>query len=436
MADKVASYPTHNPKCETCFIVSRLRRPRQNCTDINVGFGKTLCFVINAMVLDSVSITLVISPLLSLMDSQMEGISRGEYSFVFASPESVLKPKWRTVFMNDVWQKRLTCIVFDEAHCISEWGEDFRPDYKDMAQLRSFFKVPVLALTATSTVEVKNDIMSVLQLSESDTDVIARSANRQNIFIECQKRKKPEYEEELRWLIHYLKEHGKNSKKIIIYCRSIDTVSEIFITFKEALGLHAYIDKIQKSSNLIVEMYHKCTHDSSKRRIINEFSKSTSSIRCLVATVALGMGLDIKDIDMIIHIGCPKSVISYWQEAGRCARDGRQGLSLILYDNFTASLKSTNKDMSEIVKSSEIKCLRQMIINHFTVSGKEDISHHVCSGCKSSPCKCDSCRCCSFCSRKCPCTEKDVMFAGIFLYQQDKSNDIGVGKSSISLQGE
>ena len=325
--------------------------------------------------------------------------------------------------MSDVWQHRLTCIVFDEAHCISEWGEDFRPEYKDMGQLRSFFKAPVLALTATSTKEVKHDIMTVLQLNDSDTDLITRSANRQNIFIGCQKKKTSEYEEELKWLIDYLKTNGKNSKKIIIYCRSIDTVSEIFITLKESLGKHAYIDQVEIVENLMVEMYHKFTHDSSKQRILNDFSKSDSSIRCLVATVALGMGLDIKDIDMIIHIGCPKSVISYWQEAGRCARDGRQGYSLILYDNFTASLKSTNKNMSGIVKNVENKCLRQMILDYFTVSGKEDLKHDKCQGCESSRCQCNLCQCCSVCHGKCPCADKEASnnHAEIFLSQEEQT---------------
>jgi len=81
-------------------------------------------------------------------------------------------------------------------------------------------------------------------------------------------------------------------------------------------------------------MYHKCTHDTSKKRILTDFYKDSGTIRCVVATVAMGMGVDIPDIDMVVHIGCPKSVISYWQEAGRCARDGRQGFSLVMYYLF------------------------------------------------------------------------------------------------------
>lgn len=135
----------------------------------------------------------------------------------------------------------------------------------------------------------------------------------------------------------------KNPKEL--YCHSIDTVPEIFISIKDSLGKQVYVDQEEMITNLIIEMYHKCTHKSSKKRILDEFSKTDSNIGCLVATAALGMGLDIQDIDMILHTGCSKSIISYWQEAGRCPRDGRQGFSLIFFDNFTALLNSTDKSM-------------------------------------------------------------------------------------------
>lgn len=197
------------------------------------------------------------------------GLANGIYRFVFASPESVLKPKWRSMFLSEVWQRQLTCLVFDEAHCISEWGEDFRTDYRHLAQLRSFFRVPVMALTATSTEQIKKDIMTVLQLTDENTDVISKSANRENIYLDCQKKKSSDYELELKWLTEYLKSNGKESKKIIIYCRSIDVVSEIFICIKQSLGNYAYVDKEEKSCNLIVEMFHKCTHESSKKKNIS-----------------------------------------------------------------------------------------------------------------------------------------------------------------------
>ena len=255
---------------------------------------------------------------------------------MFSSPESVLKAVWREIMLSDTWQAMLKCIVIDEAHCLSEWGEDFRPDYKELHQLRSFFKVPILALTATSTEKIKSDIMASFHLDSENTDIVSKSPNRENIHISCQKKASNDYEKELSWLMEHIRSQGKMKKKPIIYCRSIDMVSEIFITLKQSLGKKAYVSKIENSDNLLIEMFYKCTHEVSKRRILSDFSKTNGTIRVVVATVALGMSIDIKYIDLVVHIGCPKSVISYWQEAGRCARDGRAGFSFILYDKFTA----------------------------------------------------------------------------------------------------
>ena len=130
----------------------------------------------------------------------------------------------------------------------------------------------------------------------------------------------------LRWLIDHIRLNGIKSEKPIIYCRKKTsyTVCEIFLTDKDSLGAVAYFDKKKQADNILVEIYHKSTHQDSKERILTEFKSGSSRIRCIIATVALGMGLDIRDVQLVVHIGCPKSILSYWQEAGRCARDGRQ----------------------------------------------------------------------------------------------------------------
>ena len=133
-------------------------------------------------------------------------------------------------------------------------------------------------------------------------------------------------------------------------------------------------------------MYHKSTHQDSKDRSINEFKKGDSHIRCIVATVTLGMGLDIRDVDLVMHIGCPKTLVSYWQDSGRCAR---AGYSLVLYDKFTLSLKTTEKEVAQLILNKDEKCIRQEILKwimRFTVSVQ-----HV--------------QCCSICRKKCPCQE-------------------------------
>ena len=140
------------------------------------------------------------------------------------------------------------------------------------------------------------------------------------------------------------------------------TFSEIFLTFKDSLGADAYFDKKKQADNILVEMYHKSTHQDSKERKLTEFKSGSSRIRCIITTVALGMGLDIQDVQLVVHIGCPKSILSYWQEAGRCARDGRQGFSLILFDGFTLALKTTDKDLAAVVKNDSKTCIRKLIL--------------------------------------------------------------------------
>ena len=166
--------------------------------------------------------------------------------------------------MNETWQSKTGLIVIDEAHCISEWGEDFRSDYQHLHELRSFFSVPILTLTATSTKKVKDDIMEHLQLADDDTDIIFKSPNRPNIFIEVRKKESTDYEVALKWLIDHIKKNGQNSKKTIFYCSSIDKVSETFMTLKDSLGLHAYLYQIKHPQNILVEIFHKSTYQDSK----------------------------------------------------------------------------------------------------------------------------------------------------------------------------
>jgi len=134
----------------------------------------------------------------------------------------------------------------------------------------------------------------------------------------------------------------------------------------------------------------------------------------MFATVALGMWIDIPDIDVVTHVGCPKYVISYWQEAGRCARDWRKGLSLILYDNLSASLKTTEKAIAGMVKTPENLCFRRQVLQTFEITGEnQNAQLSCCEGCEQPPSECMACKCCSACSIKCTCSarfSKDVAY--------------------------
>ena len=172
-------------------------------------------------------------------------------------------------------------------------------------------------------------------------------------------------------------------------------------------------------------MFQKSKSQQSKDRILKQFKTHSSTIRCIVATVALGMGLDIRDIDLVIHVGCLKSVLSYLQEAGRCARDGRFGFSLILYDMFTLALKTTGKDMADIVRNADKKCIRKEIISLLSVGEPENLTTEPCEKCcENIPCKCSSCTCCSTCAKKCPCYEKNKYCVEYFLSDNSRCSSL------------
>jgi len=186
-------------------------------------------------------------------------------------------------------------------------------------------------------------------------------------------------------------------------------VADVFILLKQKLGDQAYANGVKDSEHLLVEMFHRSTHEDSKKRILRNFKNPLGNLRCLVATVALGMGIQIEDVDIVMHLGSPKSILSYWQEAGRCARDGRPGYSYVLYDNFTLSQKSTSADVKKLIDTKE--CTRKQILKYLQAGQQEhefEISENsYCDGCDEERCLCNSCLCCFLCSQKCPCSKKE-----------------------------
>lgn len=388
------------------------------------GYGKTFCAVIPTILTHVTDpITLIISPLRALMEDQIktlqnwnmtavalepdmdtekiQAIKQGSFNFVFSSPETALKPFWKDIFMSRIWKEKTLALVVDEVHCISEWGEDFRKDFRYLYELRSAVHAPVIALTATSTDAVKCDIIKYLQIE--DACIIQRSPDRPNIFLDICKAQSTDIGEKFKWLIDHLRDKNSAAKKIIVYCRSIDRVSEVFILLRRSLGLDAYADRIKDSNHALIDMFHRSIHEDSKSEILRSFKDSKSNLRCLVATVALGMGIQIDDVDIVMHLGSPKSVLSYWQEAGRCARDGRPGYSYVLYDNFTLSSKGTSKDLKTIILESD-GCYRREILKYLGVSDFDDKDPIICIGdCGTDRCLCTKCMCCCKCREKCPC---------------------------------
>ncbi|MCC5894943.1 MAG: ATP-dependent DNA helicase RecQ [Alkalibacterium sp.] len=309
-------------------IMSALQQ-RHSLVMLPTGTGKTLCYQLPSYLLEGT--TLIISPLLSLMEDQVDKMkSNGEksvvalnsflsfsekknilsrlssYKFVFLSPEMLQQP----AVLNYFKSLTISLLVIDEAHCISQWGMDFRPDYLKLGDIRHALGDPLtMALTATAVEKVREAIISVLGIATNLNEIIY-PVDRPSIqlrVIECYKNK----DEELLHAISEFKGPG------IIY-----------FTSKKLADQTAEMIRVEK--NIKVESYHSDLTKEDKRKVQSQFLNNTLSIIC--ATSAFGMGIDKPDIRFVIHYHLPASPEMYLQEIGRCSRDKKGGVALLLYE--------------------------------------------------------------------------------------------------------
>ncbi|MGN0739397.1 MAG: DNA helicase RecQ [Treponema sp.] len=293
------------------------------------GGGKSFCYQIPALIMEG--LTLVVSPLISLMQNQVEAleasgihciflnssldwnsyknsideIKKGNVKIVYVSPEGLATSRVRDILLNS--RLSLSCIAVDEAHCVSQWGHDFRPDYLEISSIRNLFPDAVMiALTATATENVRSDIIKNLQLK--NPAVFISSFNRSNIFLEVQP-KKNAVEQVKKFIKKYPGESG------IIYCNSRKQVDEL--------------TDILDNDGYSVLNYHAGLSDDVRMKNQEKFIKS--QVQIMVATIAFGMGIDKPDVRFVINYDLPKSLEEYYQEIGRAGRDGLPATALLLF---------------------------------------------------------------------------------------------------------
>ena len=339
------------------------------------GGGKSLCYQIPALIFDG--LTVVVSPLISLMQDQvatlnsaginavflnssvawetyresMNSIRCGETKIVYVSPEGLCTSRINDLLHDE--RVHVKCITIDEAHCVSEWGHDFRPDYMEIASVRQQFKDAVcLALTATATIQVRHDIIKNLGLNEPD--VLLSSFDRPNIFLSVKAKKNA-----MNQIVDCIRRHHDESG--IIYCYSkkdVDTLTEDLAAMGfSVLNYHAGL-----SNDVRAEHQTKFLRDE---------------VQIMVATLAFGMGIDKPNVRFIIHHTMPKSIEQYYQEIGRAGRDGLPSEALLLYskgDIFKIRYlfdDSADKDRAELLLKGMINyvsgqyCRRQALLKYF-----------------------------------------------------------------------
>ena len=369
-------------------IISHTLAGQDGLVLMPTGGGKSLCYQLPAMCLRGM--TLVVSPLIALMKDQVDALnangiaarfinssltaseielaqsqaSRGMVKILYAAPERLAVSGFRR-FLQSV---DLSLIAVDEAHCISEWGHEFRPDYRNLRQLRADFPhVPVIALTATATTRVRQDIVD--QLAQQRGRVFLSSFNRANLTYSVETK-------EGFWgkLLSLL--HAHTGESTIIYCFSRRETEELADDLNDR--------------GLLARPYHAGLEPETRRRTQEDFIHDRVPI--IVATIAFGMGIDKPDIRLVVHHSLPKSLEGYYQETGRAGRDGLPSDCVLFYsradrakqDYFINQLEDAQEQqnarqkLSQMVEFAEIPvCRRKSLLAYFGEEWEQD----NCGGC-------------------------------------------------------